>query len=470
MKFIYLIALLFIFGTVYSSDKPNVLMIVVDDLRADLQQFSSKKIHRPAMDRLASESVSFKRAYCQKALCVPSRQSFLTGLRPDKFGAGFNNHFRKKLPNHVTLPQLFKKNGYETISIGKVFHHRDRKSWSEASWVPKPSFHYPLYASKEAREIQQKMVAGKKFAPKGSDWWAHGGKWAPGFIWDAAEVNDSELTDGKIADYAISKLKLLKNKPFFMAVGFFRPHLPFIAPQKYFDLYPMESIKLPINQKLPFNVPEFAAQTGGEWRSYYGISKKGFPNKKEIKEYIRAYLASVAYVDAQIGRVLQSLKDKGVGENTVVVLLSDHGYHLFDMNSFGKSTNFEDAVRVPFMIKSPKYKSGIANSIIELVDLYPTLAELAGLETPSGLDGQSFVNVLKGSETGKSAAYSQYSRKGFKGYSVRTDRFRFTQWIKGSKRYQELYDFTEDPSQNVADQEDYADYIKLLRKKLSTVF
>ena len=463
-----LISIYMLFGVfVLNAQKKNVLLIIVDDLRADLNEFIDGEVHKPAIDKLSSEGVSFKRAYCQKALCVPSRQSFLTGMRPDKFGAGFNVHFRRKLPRHITLPQYFKKNGYKSVSVGKVFHHRDPVSWTEPSWVPKPKYYYPIYGTEEALKIQQEQVKAKQFFPKGKEWWASGGKWVPGLIWESPDVKDNELTDGMLADFAIDKIEELKNEPFFMAVGFFRPHLPFIAPKKYFDLYPLSSIKLSKNEALPKGTPGISAQTGGEWRKYYKVPSKGMPKEDTRKEYIRAYLASVSYVDTQIGRLLKKLNESGLEENTVVVLLSDHGYHLFDKSSFGKSTNFEDAVKVHLTIKdSSSQKPRSTSAIVELVDLYPSLCELAGLSIPSNLDGKSFKGIVAGSEVGKKAAYSQYSRNGFKGNSIRTERFRYTRWEKGSKVYEELYDFAQDQNRNVAGQKSYQDHVKHYRKKL----
>lgn len=463
---------LFLVGSL-AAKKKNVLLIIVDDLRADLEQFCTKEIHKPAIDKLSAEGVSFGRAYCQKALCVPSRQSFLTGLRPNKFGADFNDHFRRKLPQHLTLPQYFKQKGYKSISIGKVFHHRDPKSWSEPSWVPEPSAYYPIYGTKEGLEIQTSMVKKKKFFPKGNEWWAKGDKWVPGLIWEAPKVKDNDLTDGMLADYAINKLKEVKNTPFFIAVDFFRPHLPFIAPKKYFDLYPLSSIRLPDNESLPKDAPSIAAQTGGEWRSYHDIKSRGMPQTVTRKEYIRAYLASLAYVDAQIGRLLGSIEGENLKENTIVILMSDHGYHLFDNNSFGKSTNFEDATKVLLTVRAPQIqKARKTDAIVELVDLYPTVCELAGLKTTQTLDGKSFVDVLKGKEKGKEAAFSQYFRSGYQGLSVRTKRFRFTQWQKGSKTIEELYDFNlKDPeAKNVAEQSKYRSYLSDLREKLKQGF
>ena len=468
---------LFLFLLILSStvlgQKKNVVLIIVDDLRADLDKFCTQKIHKPSIDKLSEEGISFNRAYCQKALCVPSRQSFLTGMRPNKFGAGFNDHFRKKLPEHLTLPQYFKGNGYKCISVGKVFHHRDPISWSEPSWVPDPPLFFPIYGTQEAIKIQQNLVHETKFFPKGSDWWAKGGKWVPSLIWEAPEVNDNQLTDGKLADYAIERINKLKDSPFFLAVGFFRPHLPFIAPKKYFDLYPLNSIKLPENGSLPNGTPKIAAQTGGEWRSYYKVHPKSMPSDIEKKEYIRAYLASVSYVDAQIGRLVKSIEESNLVNNTIFVLMSDHGYHLFDNSSFGKSTNFEDAVRVHLAIKSPGSKSMVtSNEIVELIDLYPTLCDLTGLGIPQNLDGLSFAGIFNDRKYGKKAAYSQYSRNGFNGLSVRTEKYRFTQWQKGKQKIEELYDFNspKPERENLVNKSEFKEELTDLRKLLKSGF
>lgn len=469
-----LLSIYILFGVfILNAQKKNVLLIIVDDLRADLNEFSDKGVHKPAIDKLSSEGVSFTRAYCQKALCVPSRQSFLTGMRPNKFGAGFNEHFRKKLPKHITLPQYFKENGYQSISLGKVFHHRDPVSWTEPSWVPQPKYYYPIYGTEEAVKIQQEQVKAKQFFPKDKEWWARGDKWVPGLIWESPDVLDNKLTDGMLTDYAIEKIDELKNKPFFMAVGFFRPHLPFIAPKKYFDLYPLNSIRLSKNETLPKGSPGISAQTGGEWRHYHKIPSTGMPKEDTRKEYIRAYLASVSYVDAQIGRLLKKLNDSGLEENTVVVLLSDHGYHLFDKNSFGKSTNFEDAVKVHLTLRDKStQKARKTSAIIELIDLYPTICELVNLPVPQFLDGKSFKDVIKGSDTGKELAYSQYFRSGFQGVSIRTDRFRYTQWKKGKQILEELYDFSlADPEgKNLIQETEYRKHSFTLKQKLKAGF
>ncbi|MGB6222287.1 sulfatase [Haloferula sp.] len=433
------------------APKPNVLLIIVDDLRTELNCYGDSQAITPHIDRLSSEGVTFLNAYAQKAICVPSRQSFLTGIRPDTFGAGFETRFRKKLPDVVTLPQQFLKNGYHTRAIGKVFHHRDDVSWDEPQWVPEPELCYPIYGTKRNLGLQEKKIRQSRFTAKGPDWWAAGGKWIPEAIWEDPDVDDDFLLDGKLANRAVETLRELKDEPFFLAVGFFRPHLPFVAPKRYYDLYPIKDVSLPSDPELPVGAPSFAAETGGEWRGYHEVARvPQMPDLEAQREYIRGYLASVSYVDAQVGRVISALEELGLEKNTIVVLMSDHGYHLFDKNSFGKGTNYEGATRVPFIVRAPGKNppTGKTHALIELLDLYPSLCDMTGLPIPGHTQGSSFGAVLDDlSLPGKDAAYSQFSRGGYQGYSVRTERYRLTRWIKGASEILELYDYQSDPGE-----------------------
>jgi iduronate 2-sulfatase len=454
----------------------NVLLIIVDDLKPELNCYGESRAITPHIDRVASEGIAFLNAYCQKAICVPSRQSFLTGTRPNTFGAAFETRFRKKLPNVVTLPQQFGKNGYRTRGMGKVFHHRDDQSWDQPQWMPEPSLCYPVYMTDENLSVQRERIAKGQYHKRGDDWWARGGKWVPAGIWEAPDVDDDDLTDGKIARHAIQTLTELKDEPFFMAVGFCRPHIPFIAPKKYYDLYPLDKIELPAHPDLPQGVPAFAAEPGGEWRSYHNVATGGrMPGPMVQREYIRGYLASVSYADAQIGRVLDALASLGLADKTCVVIMGDHGYHLFDHHSFGKSTNFENATRVPLIVRWPgaQQAGSKVHAIVELVDLYPTLCDLAGLPIPEHTQGKSFKAVLAGQDRlGKQAAYSQFAKGGHQGYSVRTGRYRLTRWQRGSQTIFELYDHDSDPNEtvNLARESDNQPIIEQLNAMLNTVF
>jgi iduronate 2-sulfatase len=431
------------------QSRPNVLLIIVDDLKTELKSYGLSHAITPHMDHLAAQGVTFLNAYSQQSLCVPSRQSFLTGFRPDMFGAGFETRFRAKLPNVITLPQQFSKHGYRTRGIGKVFHHRDDQSWDEPQWMPEPPLCYPIYCTEENLSVQRSQITSGKFFPKETDWYSKGGMWNPAGIWEAPDVEDSVLTDGMIADKAIDNLGEFNGDPFFMAVGFFRPHLPFVAPNKYYDLYPLEEVSLPLHPDVPEGTPAFTAQTGGEWRQYHNVvPSPQMPEANVQLEYIRAYLACISYVDAQIGRLLDALAQRGLEENTIVMMMSDHGYHLFDKNSFGKSTNFENGNRVPLIVKWPGVglKGIKTHALVELLDVYPTLCDMAGIPVPPHTQGKSFVPALLDKDhSGKEAAYSQYQRGGYQGYSVRTAQYRLTRWRKGGEELFELYDYYADP-------------------------
>jgi len=462
-------------GVASNQNQPNVLLIIVDDLRAELNDYTQPPVRTPHINKLSEEGITFLNAYCQKAICVPSRQSFLTGMRPDSFGAGFNNHFRKRLPDHSTLPQQFKQHGYRTESVGKVFHHRDSISWNAPSWVPTPELSYPIYRTEENLAVQRDRIARGEYFPKDSLWWASGGKWVPAGVWEAPDVADDQLTDGVIASYALERFRALKDTTFFMAVGFFRPHIPFIAPQKYYDLYPLNSINLPTDSLLPLDAPSVAKNDRGEWRKYHQVPAQGMPNKITQREYIRGYLASVSYVDAQIGRLLNGLDELGLQDNTIVVLMSDHGYHLFDKASFGKKTNYEGSTRVPLIMKAPSLSRGgvETNYLLELIDLYPTLCDLADIPVPSSLPGTSFAEALQKPDLpGKQAAYSQFFRQGFRGNSVRTNRYRYTAWTGKDTTHYELYDYLRNPEEtyNKIDEPSYQGQITILSDLLHEVF
>jgi iduronate 2-sulfatase len=433
---------------VHDNEKPNVLMIIIDDLRTELNCYGANRVISPNIDKLSQEGITFLNAYCQASLCVPSRQSLLTGTRPNTFGAEFETHFRKKLPDCITLPQQFRKNGYRAESFGKVFHHRDDISWDIPSWVPTPSLCYPIYGTKENIEIQKEHIKQGNYVKKDSLWWAKGNKLVYANLWESPDVIDNQLFDGMITEYAIDRLEKLKDSTFFMAVGFFLPHIPFIAPRKYYDMYPLNSITLPVDSGLPYGAPQIAKQPDGEWRGYPGVVKKGMPDEITKKEYIRGYLASISYVDAQVGKLLNRLKELDLKRKTIIVLIGDNGYHLFDKASFGKETNFENGTRVPLIIKpiNNKNKGIKTHSLVELLDIYPTLCELAKIPIPPHVQGISFAETLKNpSFRGKEAAYSQINRRKFQGNSVRTARYRYTEWKSENETFRELYDYVSDP-------------------------
>lgn len=410
--------------------KYNVVFIAVDDLRPELNTYGATHISSPNIDALARNGVQFEQAHCQVAVCTPSRTSVLTGYRPDGSGAvKFETKFRETVPNVVTLPQQFKRNGYHVQAFGKVFHHEDPVSWS------KPTYN-----------------------PKNNDY-------APGRLaTEAADKPDNFYPDGQVADSTLKVLESLKGstKPFFLAVGFLRPHLPFRAPQKYWDLYPPASIQLTAHPNYPQNAPALARGEESEIRYFPDVPDAGPIGEAEAKQLIRGYYASVSYMDAQVGRVLAKLNELGLRQNTVVVLWSDHGYKLGDLNQWGKFTNFELDTRVPLIIDVPGIMNNQKrNQLVELVDLYPTLCELTGVPKPAHLQGNSFKWLLPAANAtaaGKPAAFSQWLRrkdgKEHMGYSMRTQRYRYNRWYLNTdpdKKIvaRELYDHDTDPHELV---------------------
>ncbi len=430
--------------------KPNVLLIMTDDLRPDLGCYGAKQIHSPNIDRLASQGMLFERAYCQMAVCNCSRSSLLSGCRPDTTGVFDNQHFlRPNMPEVLTLPQLFKNSGWHALSLGKIFHHSEKEpgddpqSWSEPSW-----YHGDPYRSWFTQASNDMIKELKK----------SGSKLSRGPPFEASNEPDDVYPDGQIAVKAIETLQRLKTmeKPFFLGVGFLKPHLPFTCPQKYWDLYPPDTIKLPDNYFPPKNVPEPALHNWYELRTYGGVPAKGGIPDSLALNLIRGYRACTSFVDAQIGRVLDELDRLGLRENTIIVLLGDHGYHLGENGIFTKMTNFELGTHAPLIVSAPGHQAGRhSRALVEFVDIYPTLAELCGLALPSHLEGKSFAPLLdKPEREWKQAVFSQYLRPGkppIMGRSIRTDQWRYTEWRDPKNKLvgTELYDEGNDPHENV---------------------
>ncbi|WP_395744344.1 sulfatase-like hydrolase/transferase [Prosthecobacter sp.] len=451
MRLIFLFFLLSLSSL--TAAQPNVLFIMADDLRAELGCYGAKHIHSPNIDKLAASGTLFERAYCQVSVCNPSRSSLLGGVRPDTTGVLDNQHFlRPQLPEIVTLPQHFKNNGWHSLSLGKIFHHSEREpgddpqSWSEPSW-----YHGIPDRSWFLKETDEKLKAIKKLPADKRP------KLVRGPPYEAADEPDDVYSDAKTAAKAIETLQRLKDmgKPFFLGVGFHKPHLPFTCPQKYWDMYPADTIRLPDNYKPSPDVPAPALHNWYELRTYGDVPPAGGIPGAMALNLIRGYHACTTFVDAQIGRVLDELDRLGLRENTVVVLLGDHGYHLGENGIFTKMTNFELCTRAPLIVSAPGRKPGQrTRALVEFVDIYPTLAELCGLQLPSHLEGTSFAPLLVNPEQkGKRAVFSQYLRTGkekFMGRSVRTDRWRYTEWknMKDELVGTELYDEHSDPHEN----------------------
>ncbi len=440
----------------------NVLMVAVDDLRPEFGAYGSNIVKSPNLDRLARSGVLFRRAYCQQAVCSPSRSSLMTGTRPDTTKVwDLETHFRVALPNVVTLPQHFKLNGYFSQGIGKLYHggFDDEASWS-TPWTTGRPPNQP-YALPENRAIveRRKAEAGAAARKKGA-----GRARTNGPAYESADVPDNSYQDGAVADLAVAALKeraRQPGQPFWLGVGFARPHLPFVAPKKYWDLYDPREIKLAANPFPPKDAPEYAVMPGGELRNYHGVPPGRIPDDfaRTLKH---GYYASISYMDAQLGRVLDELERSGLAQNTVVALWGDHGWKLGEHDAWCKHSNVENDTNAPLIISAPGMKPTAgkrADALAEFVDLYPTLAELCGLSLPSHLEGASLVPVLRDPARGriKTAAFSQYPRSAsggirLMGYSMRTERYRLTRWVHRDDHSKvaavELYDHQTDPQEN----------------------
>jgi len=446
----------------------NVLFIAIDDLRTTLGCYGAPVIQTPHIDALAASGTQFNRAYCQQALCSPSRTSLLTGRRPDTTGIfNLEEHFRKRHPDWVTLPQYFKNNGYHAQGLSKIYHGGldDPQSWSVPHWAPKA----PVYLKPESRAAQRKLE--EELKAKGAVYKDQVLERDPktglplriqrrasklkGPAWEDPDVPDNALADGMTAEKAIELLRALKDRRFFLAVGFHKPHLPFVAPKKYVDLYPKEKIRLADNPFAPKDCPEIALTTWGELRAYTDIPDVGPLDDEKARELIRGYYAAASYTDAQVGKVLNELDRLGLREKTVVVLWGDHGWQLGEHGLWCKHTNFEEATHAPLIFRAPHQKNRGAktDALAEFVDIYPTLCDLAGLPIPEGLEGISLAPVIENpNRPWKKAAFSQYPRaKGIMGRSLRTDRYRYTEWAEEGKEpvAVELYDYKTDPKGNV---------------------
>jgi len=444
-----------------AADRPHVLFIAVDDLRPEFGAYGASYIKSPNMDRIAKAGVTFNRAYCQQAVCSPTRSSLMTGTRPDTTKVwDLETHFRVALPNVVTLGQHFKQNGYFVQGMGKIYHGSfdDAPTWS----VPWQSPRGASYALPENLALNQRQFAGtgepdakKKGAKKQP---TKAGSRGPAF--EGAETPDNTFNDGKVAEMAVQALGELskKNQPFFLAVGFSKPHLPFVAPKKYWDMYDPTKIQLASNKFRPKDAPEYAIQPGGEMRAYHGIPAGSIPDDL-ARQLKHGYYAAISYMDAQLGKVLDELDRLGLREKTIIVLWGDHGWKLGEHDAWCKHSNAENDTNAPLLISAPgtKQRGVRSDALVEFVDIYPTLSELAGLSLPSHLEGSSFKPLLDDARRPwKQAAFSQYPRtnngQALMGYSMRTDHYRFTMWVHRNAPDKidalELYDHKADPQEN----------------------
>ena len=498
--------------------QPNILFIAIDDLRPELGAYGSDIAVTPNLDKLASQGLLFNRAYCQEAICSPSRASLMTGARPETINVVENfTYFRDANPDIITLPQHFKNNGYETVYTGKIYHKTDFAdlglSWSRKAAEEKMTIERSNtpggFANPESQEMFKKNRA-DMIAKYGPDAPRNGlGK---GPAYENADVPDTFYEDGYNTELAIVTLKdmLEKNpdKPFFLGMGMKKPHLDWLAPKKYWDMYDASKIKLATQTSAPENGATMGLHPSFELRARFGIPKKGPINDEMARVLKHAYLASVSYIDAQIGKMIIALDESGVRDNTIIIVWGDHGWHLGEMGIWGKATNYEIGTRVPLMIWTPDMPAGsrgkTTDALVELVDMYPTLTELAGLEQLPHLEGQSFVPLLSNPKKAwKDAAFSQFPTpalrewaanplsKGMRetyfgplieeqeakikkqqgdkwdrnlfendlmGYAMRTERYRFIVWkdYKNKEKppvFVELFDHKTDPTEtkNIAE-------------------
>lgn len=477
--------------------RPNVLFIAVDDLRCELGCYGLDHVISPNIDKLASEGVVFERAYCQSGVCNPSRASLMTGLRPDTTRVwDLKTHFRNALPDVVTLPQQFSRHGYHCTAIGKIYHNDlpDPASWTEPKlyldgYPYDPDAVYRddenvSFLEQRKTEVEARGNREKHIDPFGH-WYLKAG------AYEMPDLPDNAYYDGAQTDAALVKLGELAQgeNPFFFGIGYYRPHLPFNVPKRYWDLYDRSSIPLTDNSAPPKDVPHMAMNTLRELRGYRGFYETRHPLEGQLQEsdarlLKHGYLASVSYVDAQVGRLMRRLEELGVADNTIVVLWGDNGYKLGEHGSWCKMTNFETDTRVPLIIKSPGL-AGRRRQIVEFVDIYPTLCDLADIPVPGELEGQSLVSMLKSDDVcGRGLACSQFLRSGawqdpdgrdYMGYTIRTDQFRYVEWIdreSGTFAARELYDHrgNSDERINIAARPEFAETVDDLAKRLRDVF
>ena len=418
------------------AKQKNVLLFIADDLRPELGCYGADYMKTPHIDQLAEAGVLFKRAYVQQPVCTASRASFLTGLRPESTGSDYpySIYTVEKLleGDRPSFLKYFMQKGYHVRGIGKI-HHGYKEDYSEKSYS---AGYGTFYANPEIQKLKKK----KEKPP-----------------YECAEVSDETYDDGKNTVVAIETLRRMSkmDQPFFLALGLWKPHLPWNAPKKYWDLYDPETIPLSPNPDRPKGTPKYVTD-------YSNLQKYDIPpptNGRVVGEdaYARkmkhAYAACVSYTDAQIGKVIKELDSLGLKDDTVVMLISDHGWHLGDQSHWGKSTNFENSNRAPWIVSDSRFKKGTqSNALVEYVDVFPSLCELAGVESPDYLEGNSVAPLLKDpNRSWKKAAFSQYPRgyprAKFEGFSIRTDRYHYIEWreLDGTFKSHELYDHKEDP-------------------------
>lgn len=448
-----------------AADKPNVLFIAADDMNCDLAAYGDALVKTPNLDRLCKIGVRFDAAYCQQPLCGPSRASLMTGLRPDTLDMHTLKHeLRQKNPNIVTLGQMFRNHGYYAARAGKIYHYGNPSmigtdgNDDPATWDER---HNPIGIDRSQQENITRYGAGRqndKNLGISMAWW------------DPAS-RDDEHTDGMVASKIIELIGQKKEEPFFLAAGFFNPHCPYVAPKKYFDLYPIDQITMPDLAEAKRDLEDVPAMAfmrdTKNWPYYFKDV-----TIEEARKCKQAYFATISFVDAQVGRLLDALEEHDLMDNTIIVFWSDHGYFLGEKGLWYKRKAFERSARMPLIISVPGMSQNQhTNKPVELVDLYPTLADLCDLEAPANLEGQSLRPLLDDPETTtwtKPAVTQVWHNRKAWGYSIRTDRYRYTEWLEG-RAGRELYDHAKDPDEitNLADDPQHEQTVAQLSNQLT---
>lgn len=442
-------------GSAKPLERPNVLLIVADDLNVDLACYGHSVVKTPNIDKLRARGMVFDRAYSQYPLCNPSRNSFMTGLQPGTSGCLDNGmNIRDAVPDVVTLPQVFKNNGYRAVTTGKLFHQKDPVSWSRISNVRTggllPTDKDPMFYLEGWNDEKKTRGEGRMLA----------GDTTPWFEWRSVTKGEEFLKDGRTARATINRIDEIAEDgvPFFLCAGFSRPHDPFFAPKRFFDLYPLEAMKWPEAPADASAIPDHA---------FHGVFVEAFESLDDRKkrEAMRSYYAGISYMDEQLGVVLDHMKEKDLLDNTIIVFMGDHGYQVGEKNYFNKGLLFDRSCRAPLIIVAPALKADgkTCKRIVEFVDIYPTLTELCGLENPEGLDGISLVPLLGNPKAEREEIAYSYCNAD---RSVRDPRFRYIVWKGGGHG---LYDHAKDPGEhyNLADNPEYAPVVERMQKLIA---